>query len=543
MLRRSLLFIVLFAFFVLLRAQNMLSGSDLSQNNNIISKFKHLSQQQLLDTAYYHYDKNNADTALVCYSLLINAPAAKQNDSIQQKRVVEALNYSAILYCSMCDYRTAFELLIKALLLCEKHSLEADKSDIYNNIGNIYYGFKKYDMAKPYHQRALELCHDSSNMVLILNNLGIIEMDRQNADSAFYYLNKSLNLSRMNNNAHIYIMLHNLAMFYQNVQSYDSAFYYCRLALDEAKINKKIENEAATLSVLGSLYFDANEPDSALRYISLSNHIAEKSNFLKTAADNYLILSKIEEAAGNTIRAFEHYKTYANLQDSIFNVDQFGDISQLQRVYEISKTNQQIERLAIEQQIKDRTIRYQNIIQFITMGVLLLVSAVLLFVFYQKRKLNTAYKVLFQKNIEIIALQENIPEGYSEKYRKNILSDEMQQELLDKILLLMEDTSIICDPKFTIDKLAELVQSNRTYVSQVINTSLNKNFRSFLNDYRIREAQRLFSDLDATKYTIESVAFQVGFKSPSAFRTTFKEVTGVSPNFYFNSIHEQFIHS
>jgi len=527
MLQKTFSIVILLLLTQILRGQNIHSYSD-------------LTQQQLLDTAHYYFDNNNSDTALLCYSLLINTPTVKENDMEYQRRIVKALNSSAIIYASMCDYNTAFEQLIKALLLCEEYDFYDDKSNVDNNIGNIYYAFNKYDMAKPYYKSALELSKDTVNMILILNNLGNIEMVSGNTDSAFYYLNKSMEISRLNKDTHIYIMLHNLALLYQNEHYPDSAFHYCQLALEEARRIDKIDSEAATLSTFGSLFFDVNEPDSALKYINLSNEIAKKNSFLKTVADNYLLLSKIEESAGDVINAFEYYKTYANLKDSTLNIDKFSDINQLQRLYEVSKTNQQIERLAIEQQIKDRTIRYQNIIQVITLGVLLLVSAVLLFVFYQKKKLNTAYEVLFKKNIEIIDLQENLSGGYSEKDRKNRLSDEIQQELLDKILLLMEDTSIICDPKFSIDRLADLVQSNRTYVSQVVNNILNKNFRSFLNTYRIREAQRLFASPDATKYTIESIALKVGFKSPSAFRTTFKEITGVSPNFYFNSMHEQF---
>jgi len=63
-----------------------------------------------------------------------------------------------------------------------------------------------------------------------------------------------------------------------------------------------------------------------------------------------------------------------------------------------------------------------------------------------------------------------------------------------------------------------------------------KNFRLFLNEYRIKEAQRLFSVPDAGKYKIEAVGNEVGFKSPNAFRRAFTEITGVSPSFYLNSM-------
>jgi len=201
-------------------------------------------------------------------------------------------------------------------------------------------------------------------------------------------------------------------------------------------------------------------------------------------------------------------------------------------MYEVSKTNQQIEQLYVEQQIKERTIYYQTVIQIFSLVVLLLVSGVLLSVFLQKRKLNTAYKALFEKNLEIINLQEKS----SEKYKQNTLTYDMQNELLDRILTLMEDASVICDPKFSVDKLADLVQSNQTYVSRVINNALKKNFRSFLNSYRIREAQRLFSEPEAAKYTIEAVALRVGFNSRNAFHDVFKEITGVSPSFYLKSV-------
>jgi len=69
-----------------------------------------------------------------------------------------------------------------------------------------------------------------------------------------------------------------------------------------------------------------------------------------------------------------------------------------------------------------------------------------------------------------------------------------------------------------------------------INTVFKKNFRLFLNEYRIKEAQRLFSASDAGKYKIEAVGNEVGFKSPNAFRRAFTEITGVSPSFYLNSM-------
>ncbi|MCL2098001.1 MAG: AraC family transcriptional regulator [Bacteroidales bacterium] len=512
--------------------QDLFFNSSLA--GDLISKYKQLSAQQLLDTANYYFDRNSTDTALVCYSLIINT-SVKDADIEQQQRIVEALNRTALIYYYMCDYRSAYEFLIRALLLCEKYNYIPYKPRIYTNIGIIYSRFNKYNMAKPYLLKALSLCSDSTSIAAILNNLGGIELKSGKLDSALYFLNKSLQISKRHNDTYLHNIQNTIGWLYQEIKHYDSAYYYFRLSLNEAKKNNKVEVEAENLSSLAKLFFETNKTDSALLYIDLSNIIAERNNFLSILAENYLTLSKIEDAKGHNKNAFEYFKTYANLRDSVFNIRNFGEINQLQRLYEVSKTNQEIEQLVMEQQIKERTIIYQRTIQFITLIVLLLVIFILLAMFFQKRKLNTAYKVLFEKNLKIIDLQEKS----SEKYKKSALTHDLQGALLDKILILMQDTSIICDTKFSIDKLAELAQSNQKYVSQVINDTFKKNFRSFLNGYRIREAQQLFSAPDATKYTIEAVAFRVGFKSQSAFRDAFKEVTGVSPNFYLKSMQEQ----
>jgi AraC-like DNA-binding protein len=111
-----------------------------------------------------------------------------------------------------------------------------------------------------------------------------------------------------------------------------------------------------------------------------------------------------------------------------------------------------------------------------------------------------------------------------------------KDDLIDKILTTMEDTAIICDPAFSIDKLATILQSNHTYVSQVINHTMGKNFRSIVNSYRIREARRIFAEPDAQRYTIDSVSLRVGYRSPNTFREAFKGITGVNPNFYLKSM-------
>jgi len=538
-----------------------------SQSKDVIESFMQLSSQQLLDTANYYFKRNSYDTAVVCFNLLINA--IPKSDEIEHKKLLQsAYDRLANIHFLVSDFRIAYDFLIKSLLICEKYNLKDAETRIYGNIGTIYINLNQFDLGKQYHLKALELAKDSIEIAILLNNLGDTEIKNNNPDSAYYYLNQALNISnQINNNRPKHSIYNTLAMYYQMKKQYDSAIYYFRSSLELSRINNSTEFEVANLSDLGKLYFQLNKIDSALYYINLSNKKAYNNKFVRILAENYKTLSEIEKSKGRYKNALGYYETYNNLKDSIYNAGVFGSINLFQRQYEVSKTNQQIEELEIDRQLKENTIQYQRNIQRIIFVTLFMMGIILLFVFLQNKKLKKAYNVLVEKNIEIIELYKNyaedteiealeeaqkdishtpeilsqIPvyENNNKKAKKEILSEQGQKELLSIILSFMENTSIICTSDFTVEKLTESIHSNQKYVSFVINNVLKKNFNSFLNGYRIREAQRLFSNSDTSKYTVEFVANMVGYKSRNSFSDAFKEITGVTPGFYIMAIHRK----
>lgn len=530
--------------------QNFLVNYD-----EIITNYKNLTLKQLSDTADYYRKNYSYDTALVYYNLIINS-IPKNSDIEHQKILVKVYNTMSQIYISISDYRLAYDFLIKELLICEKYDLISEKLAPYANIGVIYFEMKQYELAKPYLLKALELSKDSASIIISLCNIGANELLQKKIDSGYYYVNKAFQISKQQNDFCIDYIFNNFGSYYQLINQYDSAFYYFHLSLNIAKKNNDIEVESISLTDIGKLYFELNKIDSALYYINLSNKIASENNFIKKLSDNYLILSEVEKSKGNFEKALNYYIEYNDLKDSIYNADVFGSINLMHSQYEVSKKNQQIEELVIDKQIRENTIRFQKIILNIILSAFTLVSLILIIVFYQKKKLNKSNKKLIEKNVEISNLYNSLSETKSEtkteieietktetetkevKSRKKILADNVQNELLSKISDVMKQTEIICKSEFSIHKLAELVHTNERYVSEVINTSLKKNFRSYINSFRIREAQRLLLNLDTTNFTVESIAPLVGFKSSKTFWEAFKEVTGVTPSNYLKSIKE-----
>lgn len=80
---------------------------------------------------------------------------------------------------------------------------------------------------------------------------------------------------------------------------------------------------------------------------------------------------------------------------------------------------------------------------------------------------------------------------------------------------------------FSMEQMSEQLNTNKTYLSKVINVEMERNFRDLINYYRVKEAIRLFNDND--ELTIKELQELVGFNNASSFTSAFKVNTGSTP--------------
>jgi len=133
---------------------------------------------------------------------------------------------------------------------------------------------------------------------------------------------------------------------------------------------------------------------------------------------------------------------------------------------------------------------------------------------------------IFEKFKVDITKKQSVPED---------LNIEFYKDLKSKLLTIMEDEKLYLDSSLTIHSLANQINSNNKYLSQLINNDLKKNFVMFVNEYRIREAKKLLLDTSNNNLTIESIGYEAGFKSKSAFNAVFKKITNQTPSEYRKS--------
>lgn len=154
----------------------------------------------------------------------------------------------------------------------------------------------------------------------------------------------------------------------------------------------------------------------------------------------------------------------------------------------------------------------------------------------------TAYKVInqpeiFRQNVEMVREIEDTDDSADPvKYARQSIDDKMQDEYLEKLNTFMEEQKPYLSENITIKDLAWELDIPSHHLSIVINNRLNKNFYTFINEYRIKESQQILKDPENSDASILSIAFKSGFNSKSTFNTTFKKITGLTPTEYRESM-------
>jgi YesN/AraC family two-component response regulator len=115
----------------------------------------------------------------------------------------------------------------------------------------------------------------------------------------------------------------------------------------------------------------------------------------------------------------------------------------------------------------------------------------------------------------------------------------MIEEIAKKLEELMQKEKIFKDSEINLNKLAKLLNTNTSYLSQVINKHFKSNFKNYINAYRIEEAQKMFTDPKFDHYSIFGIGYEVGFKSKSSFNSAFKKITGVTPSIFRETLKDK----
>jgi AraC-like DNA-binding protein len=160
----------------------------------------------------------------------------------------------------------------------------------------------------------------------------------------------------------------------------------------------------------------------------------------------------------------------------------------------------------------------------------IVIAALLLW--QKNRQLRERNRSLYEKNVQVMRI-EAVEQEQRKTYSKSSLNDEQRETLVGRIQEVLANPDIICQQDFTLNKLAKMINSNTTYVSQVINETYGMAFSNLLGSRRVHIACQWMEDpARVGSITIEAIASASGFKSRTAFINAFKRETGLTPSEY-----------
>jgi AraC-like DNA-binding protein len=140
-------------------------------------------------------------------------------------------------------------------------------------------------------------------------------------------------------------------------------------------------------------------------------------------------------------------------------------------------------------------------------------------------------------NIQDLRTDENITDSnedgllYPER-RSEMVSNMAFIDLKKQLLILFDQERIHSRPDLKITQLSQLLKSNRTYVSKLINDEFGCSFNDFVNRYRINEVKQILDSETDYELTLEQIAEKTGFSSSAALIRIFKQMEGFTPGHF-----------
>lgn len=483
-----------------------------------------------------------ADSALVLYMAAAERAAGDHGENGLGQCAYARLKAGDI-YFGKGDYASALESYVEGMKACGQSSRRDCEAQLFKNIGRAYCTFGDYEKGYEYYRKGYDACirhNDADTRRRLLINLTGLCLHTGKTAEAEKWHGEAVKMKNTADPENMFMIKLNQGMIW-------AAKGERRKATDCFKRLAEAEGRAAgTMYVCSAYqqayrtYMEEGRADSALLYIDKCWHAACEGGIRHMFVEALKDYSSVYAQKGATALSQEYKAQYLDLSDSIFNKRKFDMARNAQTRYEMQKADREIAELNYRQRSREQTIMYQRIMLGAAAATAAVTALFLIITLRQKRRLKRSYANLYALNRSLMDSREELKanrtggEGAAaQKYKSSSLNDTGRRTLAAAITAVMENGSEFCSADFSLERLAQLVGSNSKYVSQVINDTFNKNFRTYVNDYRVNLARHRLADREHYgNYTTKAIGESLGFSSHASFINVFRNATGLTPSQY-----------
>lgn len=478
------------------------------------------------------FGQKSTKSSLSVYAIGLEYEQLNSDSKINQKYAQDLANAEGkrleLIY-SLAYVKAIIELshFDQAFSVLQKIRLDVKNQDNYIKgsynlvLARLLYKVGRSDEALQKNALSIQLLSKSKNFVELKNayiNQGFYLAGQNKYDKAISYLNEALRLEENGVGEMAVVLRTNRAFISLMQKNTKEAQNWCELA--KKKVDKSAKNH----------YLD----DYRIAIIQAS--IAEINKDF-SSEDSFL---------GEGERIAKKYHLNDNLKNiyysQSFNASQKGDyqkahqlmlkVDSLSRILPNSLISERLAVLDLEDKIYEerKTVKLtkeklelKSQQQKLLIGVLIIISLALVAISILFTNIRRKRNILVMQNIALAKQEEK-------RLQTDVESKEVDIQLIVELEKLIYDKKIYTSSQLTLEKLAKKLNTNRTYLSEAINSHYKTNYSSWISNIRMSAARKLLIDSNYDHYSIEGISKEVGFSSISSFNTLFKKFTGLTPS-------------
>ncbi|WP_430412722.1 helix-turn-helix domain-containing protein [Kordia sp.] len=521
-----------------------------SELEGLFYKSKIQSHDLIYSNTYHQKALKANDSIKIAKSYLFLTSNSK-NDSIIEILIDKAIIYSKnkndfLVPCtaysmkaSICKVKRQFKNALDYYLLTHKSSKRSGNTELNlitkYNIGVLKTSIGDYEEALDYFKAFWNLYgKDKKNSTKALKTyFALSNAYTMNSvlDSASYYSNLGINISKINNNERHYyrfVFLEGLNQYYY--QNYEATLDSIKKSIPFLKKYNDIDNLAVAYSYIGKSYFKINRPKQSLFYLEKVDSIFnEIDHLLPRCRNSYKII--IDYYKNDKDYKKQLYYTNQLLKlDSVLTEKYINLNSTIYKEYETEEVISEKEKLI---EILNEDNKFFSKYALILLILMSLFGIALGFNFYKRKKDQKRFNDIINKE------QTNKEQRKNKKERINEIDEIIVQNVLSN-LNSFEENKRYLDKGLSINELAKIVETNSKYLSIIINFHKQKTFSNYINDLRIDYIiKKIKQNKKYQKYNMVGLAEECGFSNRRSFSIAFNKRTKLSLKYFINELRKE----
>jgi len=348
-------------------------------------------------------------------------------DSVQLGKAKGNLGW---IYYRLGIWDKAFRYSKDAYLIGLRFNDEFEVGMALNNLGTLYYQRKNYVEAIKKFREAYQIAADIDDTFLkirSLNNLALNLSKVGEVDSALYFAKSALDMNQKEGLMYYTSFTHRvIGDIFLAKNELDTAIKTYEHALTVASHHRLRTYEASVFHRLGKAYFLAGDTKKSLEYLEKGLKISEQNGFQEELVSTYQVLASVYHSTGDISKAYEYHRAFAELKDSMEEEIDEDRMSLLQAMFEVEKSDAEINYLKIENSLKE--LKIQSVKRTVTIAAIfvLVCLALLIGLYVFNKKLKNAYGRLTLKK----AITEQQKKELESKSQELFESNKMKNRLL-----------------------------------------------------------------------------------------------------------------